>query len=105
MTQIKRDALQRGVGSIYQTSDGKTFDETVVLSQSGKIIGATQNYDNQTLTSSFSFGGFEPMTGATVGQTKFDYSYGVPDTTCTAVVGNNVNAHKTATVRAIQSQI
>jgi RHS repeat-associated protein len=94
MTQVKRDNRERTTGVMYQTSDGKVFDETVVMSQLGKIIGATQTYDAQTLNSTFSLDKLGRMTSATVGQTKYDYGYGAPSASCSTLAGNNLNAQK-----------
>jgi len=95
LTQVKRDDLGRSAGIVYTTSDGKTFDETVVRSQLGKITNASQAYDSQTLNSAFSYDKGGRLTSGTIGQTKFDYGYGAPDSTvCSANSANNVQSHK-----------
>jgi RHS repeat-associated protein len=95
LTQVKRDDIGRGAGVTYQTSDGKTFDESVVRSQLGKIMSATQAYDGQTLNSNFAYDTVGRLTSGTVGQTKFDYGYSAPDTTtCSANGANSVQANK-----------
>lgn len=95
LTQIKRDDLQRSNGIMYETSDGEIYDEDLVLSQLGKVIGVTQEYDNQTLNSEFDYDGVGRLTSATVGETQFDYGYGAPDSaTCSPNSANNANAHK-----------
>lgn len=91
---VKHDGMQRVTGSTYQTSDGKVFDESVVLSQLGKTVGASQTYNGQTINSSFSFDKLGRLTSATVGQTKFDYGFNVRDLACSALPGLNENANK-----------
>ena len=94
LTQAKRDALQRSIGSIYQTSDAKTYDETVNLTQSGVIVGSTQTYDTQTITSAYGYDGIGRLTSANVGETRFNYGYDAPNTVCDTLSGNNANAHR-----------
>jgi len=91
---VKHDGMQRVTGSTYQTSDGKVFDESVVLSQLGKTVGASQTYNGQTINSSFSFDKLGRLTSATVGQTKFDYGFNVRDLACSTLPGLNENANK-----------
>ncbi len=102
MTQVKRDQLQRTTGAQYITSDGKLYDESTVLSQIGKTIGATQTFNGQTLNSNFSFDKIGRLTSATVGQTKFDYSYGAPDAICSSAAGITLMPNETATEPAPQ---
>lgn len=95
LTQVKRDSIGRNAGVVYQTSDGKTFDESVVRSQLSNITNATQVYDNQSLTSSFVYDRAGRLTSGTVGQTKFEYGYGAPDAaTCSADSANNALSNK-----------
>lgn len=95
LTQIKRDSLQRSNGVSYETSDGEIYDEDLVLSQLGKVVGVTQEYDGQTLDSDFTYDGAGRLTSATVGETQFGYGYGAPDSaTCSANSANNTNSHK-----------
>jgi len=95
LTQVKRDSIGRSAGVVYQTSDGKTFDETVVKSQLGKIMSATQSYDGQTLSSNFTYDSVGRLTSGTIGKTKFDYGYSVPDATaCGANSTNNALSNK-----------
>lgn len=95
LTQVKRDNIGRSAGVTYQTSDGKTFDETTVKSQLGKVTSATQSYDAQTINSNFTYDAAGRLTSGTVGQTKFDYGYNAPDTAaCGANSANNVLSHK-----------
>lgn len=95
LTQVKRDDTGRNAGVIYETSDGKTFNESVVLSQLGKIMNATQDYDNQSLNSAFTYDTAGRLTSGTIGQTKFDYGYSTPDNdTCGSDSANNAMSHK-----------
>tara|TARA_B100001245_G_scaffold236403_1_gene227208 strand:+ start:2964 stop:8984 length:6021 start_codon:yes stop_codon:yes gene_type:complete len=94
LTQVKRDNMERVTGVSYVTSDGKTLDETVVLSQLGKVTGMTQTYDAQTLEADYTYDSIGRLTSATVGETQFDYGYGAPDsTTCSSSSDNNMSAH------------
>jgi len=95
LTQNKRDSLGRSSGVTYQTSDGKTYDESVVRSQVGKILSATQTYDSQTISNTFAYDLGGRLTSAIVGETKFDYGYAAPDSaTCSANSANNNLANK-----------
>lgn len=95
LTQVTRDDLGRNAGVVYTTSDGKTFDETVVWSQLGRITNATQAFDGQTLNSAFSYDKAGRLTSGTIGQTKFDYGYNEPDSAaCDVNSANNVQSHK-----------
>ncbi len=94
LTQVKYDSLERNNGFTYETSDGKTVNETLALSQLGKVMGVTHSYDTQTLVSDFSYDGVGRLTSAIVGETRFDYGYAAPDsTTCSTNLDNNANAH------------
>lgn len=95
LTQVKRDSLQRSDGVTYETSDGKIYDEDLVLSQLGKVVGVNQQYDGQTLESEFEYDSAGRLTLAEVGETGFNYGYGAPDsTTCSANSANNANSNK-----------
>lgn len=94
LTQVKHDSLERATGATYVTSDGETLDETVVLSQLGKVTGTTQTYDTQTLDSDYTYDDAGRLTSATVGETQFDYGYGAPDSTaCSSNSDNNMSAN------------
>jgi len=95
LTQVKHDSMGRTDGATYVTSDGKTYDETAVLSQLNKIMSDTETYNSQTLNNSFTYDTAGHLTSATVGETKFDYGYGTPDaTTCGSDSENNMLANK-----------
>lgn len=94
LTAVKRDALKRSSGAIYETSDGKVYDETTVLSQVNRVMNVTQQYDGQTINSAFNYDTMGRLTDATIGQTKFEYGYTSPDSLCSANQSNNVLAQK-----------
>lgn len=89
LTQISRDSLKRINGSVYQTSDGKTYSESTVMSQIGRVINTTQQYDGQTIASAYTYDTIGRLINASVGQTKFEYGYTYDSATCSSVASSN----------------
>jgi RHS repeat-associated protein len=81
LQQIKRDNLQRPNGYVYGLGDGKTYDETVSLSQRGLVTGNTIQFNGKTVNNAFSYDKAGRLTSASIDNWKYDYGFGAQNST------------------------
>ena len=91
LEQIKRDALQRNSGAVFRFSNDTAFDETVTLSQTGRVIAYTDAFGGSSATSTYAYDKAGRLTAANIDGNAYSYGYGAP-TGCAGTY--NANAHK-----------
>lgn len=85
---INYDNLARETGVEYSVAGGDNLTDSVVRSQTGKIISGTENGQSKQYT----YDSSGRLTGATIGGDTFGYSFGGQDLSCG--VGANAQAGK-----------
>ena len=88
LDSINYDNLARETGVEYSVADGENLTDSVVRSQTGKIISGTENGQSKQYT----YDSSGRLTGATIGGDTFGYSFGGQDSSCG--VGTNAQAGK-----------
>jgi RHS repeat-associated protein len=96
LEQIKRDALQRTSGAVFRFNNGTALDETVTLSQTGRVTAYTDAFGGSSATGTYSYDKAGRLTGANIDGKTHSYGYGAPSG-CTGSYNPNANKNSNRT--------
>ena len=96
LEQIKRDALQRANGAVFRFANGTAFDETVTLSQTGRVTAYTDAFGGSSAAGTYSYDKAGRLTGATIDGKTHSYGYSAP-TGCAGPYNPNANKNSNRT--------
>ena len=94
MTGLARDSLLRATGSNFTFANDQTFSQNASLSVNGITTSQAHTFAGTTATNSYGYDNAGRLTGATVDQNQYAYSYATPSSTVCNQSSANLNAGK-----------
>ncbi len=92
LSNITRDALGRESGTTYSLSGGVSITDSVVYSTSGNVVSGIENG----VSKSYTYDAASRLTAAVIGSNSYQYGFGVADSSCSSLPGNNPDAGKSS---------
>lgn len=90
LSSIGRDVLGRESSDTFTLANGQTLTDQITRATGGDIVSGIENG----ATKNYTYDNAGRLTSATIGSNTYSYEFGVSDTSCSSVSGNNPNAGK-----------
>ncbi len=92
LEQVTRDSRQRSTGAVYRFSNNTTYQESLTLSTTGKVLSSTDNLNGTQAVSTYTYDKANRLTQATIDNMRYDYVYTNPTTQQCSQTSANLNS-------------